>query len=836
MGLQEKIRRLSEMSWPELRFRVAQKMRVAREARTLGRNGATPQAAWQQQWDPALGDAALRESLTRALEGDDATAHLAEYFAARGTPRFFLDRSERDALPAAHGKAFPSRLGELREEAEELCAHRFRLFAYLEVSAGAEISWRRDLVHGKETGLEHWSRIPYLDFERAGDSKIVWEPNRHQHLVTLAQAYFLTGEEKYAEEALAQIEHWRGANPCRRGINWASSLEAAFRVWSWLWVLHVLAGSRALTGKRAGGITVGLGEHAQFIEENLSTYFSPNTHLLGEGFALFCIGLLMPGFAGGKQWRETGRAILTEQMEKQVRPDGSHVEQSSYYHRYAFDFFLVAAVLAERNGCSFPPGYRARLERMAEVILHTMLPSGRHPMTGDADGGRLLPFGARVADDQRGALSTAAVYFRRGDFRWASGRLHEETLWLLGADAARTYDELKPEPPRELSRAFGDAGLAVMRSGWNRKAHVLLFDAGPQGLGACAHGHADALQVMVSANGQDWLVDPGTYVYTSSPGWRLAFSGTAAHNTVTVDGHPQAHPVDVFKWRNVPQAKLERWATLPGVDLAVGSHDGYTRLAKPVTHRRTVVFLKPDYWIVSDEFNGTGRHTFDFHFHFAPRVKLEATHDHWLAAADGSRMLIVPPGKNVAARVIQGDEAAHQGWYSADYGHREPSPVLVGTAHATVPARFHWLLWPMPATWPRVREMAGPGLRLAIETDAWSDLVVVRGQQIAFDGGELATDGELAFVRRERSGTIARLALAAGCCLDAWTQPLVRAESLVDELEVTRGGTAIEVHLRPLRRLKLFAPGAQSAMVNGVETKFTRHGDWIEFSEYAGEH
>lgn len=827
--LQEKIRRLGEMRWPEVRFRLAQKIRNAREAR----NGAPVARPWTEYWEPAA-LAHLREAAAGHAAGELAGA-LPSHFAARPQPRFFFDFSEAAALKKAHEKLFAGRAEELRREADALCAHRFRIFAYPEVEAGAEIPWRRDLVHGRETGLQHWSRIPYLDFARAGDSKIVWEPNRHQHLVTLAQAYFLTGDERYAEEALAQIEHWMAANPCRRGINWASSLEVAFRAWSWLWVLHLLAGSRALTGERLALLLAALAQHAEFIAENPSTYFSPNTHLLGEGFALFCAGLLLPGLRGAAQWRDTGRAILAEQMERQVRADGSHLEQSSYYHRYAFDFFLAAAALAERNGCGFAASYKARLERMAEVILHTILPSGKHAMTGDADGGRLLPFGPRVADDQRGALSTAAAFFARGDFRWAAGRLHEETLWLLGPQATRAYEACKAEPPREQSRAFRDAGLAVMRSGWSPKAHVLLFDAGPQGMGSCAHGHADALQVIVSADGQDWLRDPGTFVYTSSPEWRLAFSGTPGHNTATVDGHQQAEPTDIFKWCSVPQPRLERWASLPGVDLAIGSHDGYARLAKPVTHRRTILFLKPDYWILSDEFTGAGEHTFDFHFHFAPGVKLEATHHHWLAAADGSRMLLVPPDKQVAARVLHGDEAGRQGWYSADYGHRQAAPVLVATARAIVPTRFHWLLWPMPATWPRVREIAGPGLRLAIETDAWSDLVAVRGQQLAFDGGELCTDAELAFVRRETSGLLARLALAAGCCLDAGGQALVRAESLLDELEVTRDGARLEIHLQPLRGLKLFAPGVQAARVNGVETRFASHGDWIEFREYAGE-
>ena len=34
-----------------------------------------------------------------------------------------------------------------------------------------------------------------------------------------------------------------------------------------------------------------MAKHGEFLESNLSTYFSPNTHLLGEGVALHAIGV-----------------------------------------------------------------------------------------------------------------------------------------------------------------------------------------------------------------------------------------------------------------------------------------------------------------------------------------------------------------------------------------------------------------------------------------------------------------------------------------------------------------------------------------------------------------
>ena len=46
----------------------------------------------------------------------------------------------------------------------------------------------------------HGFKIKYLDFSEVGDSKVTWELNRHQHLVTLAKAFRLNGDPKFASE------------------------------------------------------------------------------------------------------------------------------------------------------------------------------------------------------------------------------------------------------------------------------------------------------------------------------------------------------------------------------------------------------------------------------------------------------------------------------------------------------------------------------------------------------------------------------------------------------------------------------------------------------------
>jgi len=249
---------------------------------------------------------------------------------------------------------------ELERLAEDICAHRFPILGYV-VETGPEIRWRRDSVHDVESGLSYFRRIPYLNAALAGDHKIIWELNRHQHLVVLAQAWRLTGRGEFLAEISRQLESWWDQNPFVRGINWSSALEVAYRALSWIWVYH-LAGP-SLSAACTARLLNELFRHGVYLEHNLSVYFAPNTHLLGEAVVLHALGALFPHWPRAAKWKSRGGRVVAEEMNKQVRADGSHFEQSSAYHVYATDLFLFHAVLEPPDAA-----YRNKLRRMADYL------------------------------------------------------------------------------------------------------------------------------------------------------------------------------------------------------------------------------------------------------------------------------------------------------------------------------------------------------------------------------------------------------------------------------------------------------------------------------------
>jgi hypothetical protein len=235
-----------------------------------------------------------------------------------------------------------------------------------------------------------------------------------------------------------------------------------------------------------------------------------------------------------------------------------------------------------------------------------------------------------------------------------------------------------------------------MRDGWEGDHHVI-FDFGPLGSPPNAgHGHADLLSVQCSVFGEPFLVDPGTYGYTGE--WRDFFRGTMAHSCVLVDGLGQAEPAGPFHWRSLPAARLRRWFQSAVYDLADAEHDAYSRLPDPVRHRRRVVFLKPRCcWIVIDELYGKDEHGFDLQFQFAPvRVVLEE--GRWARAiSENGRGLLVKAFSRalLEPQVHSGETSPISGWFSSDYGRREPAPLLRYSAHARFPIAVVTIISPL---------------------------------------------------------------------------------------------------------------------------------------------
>jgi hypothetical protein len=656
--------------------------------------------------------------------------------AARGGLFFFSPEevANRIALIKRH---LPESVDRTIEEAQQILQHRFNLLGYESLDYGSEIDWHFDAVHDKRAPLTPWYKIRFLDFDEVGDHKITWELNRHQHFVTLAKAFVFTDDPQYVQEIEKQFCSWNSANPYPIGINWGSSLEVAFRSLSWIWARNLLSGNSASSDRFDRDLVQGLARNGTYIERYLSTYFSPNTHLIGEALALFFIGTLCPEIPASARWQQRGFNILISESQRQVRSDGVYFEQSLYYHVYALDLFLHARALAACNAMRLPDSFDQTLRMMLQVV-NVLCRNGEPQSFGDDDGGRLFDPRRNRTQHMSDPLAMGACLFSDAFFDAA---LTEESIWIFGEKAVAACQS---QHQQELSsRAFEDGGLYVIASEGRHRSQMLV-DAGPHGIGHGGHGHADALSIRLSVNGRPWLIDPGTYVYISSGNERNEFRGTAAHNTLRVDGRDQAHPENAFSWSSLPEVIVQGWHQGKGFTYLAGSHHGYEGLTDPVVHRRRIFHLHGEYWLIHDAIEGQSEHDLEIYWHFAPDAQVSADEGVIRGSHDSEYLVLLS---------AEGWQAAIQpGYVSPAYGSKLRAPVGVFTASLKEPTEHTTLMI-------HHNETEEPGNFVALpeaentaayryDHEGASDVIVFRRNGDAWAAGSITSDSEILFVRR----------------------------------------------------------------------------------------
>ncbi|MEP7070649.1 MAG: alginate lyase family protein [Usitatibacter sp.] len=569
---------------------------------------------------------------------------------------------------------------------------RFDVFALENVELGNPPRWNRDPKTGIEAPLDFGKQLDYRDPARVGDCKYLWEPNRHLHLVTLAQAYALTGDERYARTLRVHLESWFDACPFRMGANWSSSLELGLRLINWALAWQLVGGVKSPLFAGAGGEAFrdrwleSVYQHAQFISGHLSLHSSANNHLIGEVAGLYTAALAWPHWDAAAQWRKTAGDILEREALLQNAPDGVNREQAVSYQQFELDLLLLPLVAARANGLDFSAAYVARVEAMLVYLASIIDYGGNVPMFGDADDGYAVRLDPRAGFSRYHALlATGALLFGRGDFKAKAETLDDKTLWLFGGDAWRAFDAIDTANARlPVRREFPDGGYYVLGCDFETGDEIrLIADAGPLGYREiAAHGHADALSFTLSVAGEEFLVDPGTFAYHTETEWRDYFRGTSAHNTLRVDGRDQSQPGGNFMWLRKARAGCAQWLASPERDFFEGWHDGYMALPDPVMHRRRIVLDKAARRIViEDTLQMQGEHDVELFLHAHERCAVTVG-EGGARLARGDRALDIrfPEASGATSRVLLGSEAPIGGWISRAFDRKQPAPTLVWRA------------------------------------------------------------------------------------------------------------------------------------------------------------
>lgn len=573
------------------------------------------------------------------------------------------------------------------DAADHILSGHFDIFAMRGAKLGFPPQWNQDPKTGVVVPLVFGKTLNYRDEQLVGDIKYLWEPNRHLQLVTLAQAWHLSGDVRYAKGCQTLLDSWFSQCPYPLGVNWVSSLEHSVRLLNWSLAWHLLGGDSSVIFQGAAGSAFkdrwlrSVYEHCHFIAGHFSRFSSANNHLLGEYMGLLVGALTWPCWPESSHWLKTGSTGFEAEALQQTGEDGVNKEQAFYYHHEVADMMLMCALIGRANGVTFGTAFWERLEDMLVFIAATMDSSGNVPMVGDADDALMAHLSQENGwSHYQSLLATGAVLFERSDLANKAIFFDEKSRWLLGDQAGQKFVALQDTTVEEPRTAFNDSGYYILGARYGAPDEVrALIDCGNLGyLSIAAHGHADALAMVLSAGGREILVDPGTYAYHTQKKWRDYFRSTYAHNTVTIDGSNQSEIGGNFLWLSKANAHCLDFKAVGEMQSFEGWHDGYMRLQDPLKHQRAVSFdVNANEFNVTDTLICGGDHQVEICWHLAEscQVRLEGAKAFVLS---GSVQLVVEMiGQTLALDLRSATENPPCGWISRTFDEKVPTNTLV---------------------------------------------------------------------------------------------------------------------------------------------------------------
>jgi len=704
----------------------------------------------QVTWQRILKGVRARTAPTkpRAIKVGSSIQEIAAQIRMRQIPRFYGLLPEQAALLA---KFFPDAYYITIEQADRIRGHRFDVLGSGECELGKEIDWHTDFKNKHTWQVEHFNRLELTDTKGGYDVRIPWELSRFYHAVRLGQAYLYTLDESYAQEIVDQISNWIKTNPYEFGVNWADSMTVAIRTVNWIWAYYCILESEALSTSFLALWLASLREHGEYLLKRLDTSWPRTSRLVVSLAALAYLGIMFPEFSEAARWKSVGLNKLWEELDRQVYPDGVSYEASISYHRLNTETALSVAGLCVVNGIPLLETVQARLRSMLDVIMTYTQPNGMAPNLGDTGDERLHILTVHsdpqsTSHDHRHLLALGSLVLERELSEWAgfiepttrgwsiaAGEEWQDAFWCFASDAAARFTDVltrtvqRPEAvasdnwidvrrgvrvqARALARrpvglqdvvdtrSFEAGGLYVMR---NQDFH-LLVDAGPVGQdGAGGHAHNDTLGITLAAYGKIFLIDPGSYLYSSDPSARNEFRSTAYHNTLQIADEEINRIPDgngLFRLTEDAQVTIHHWISQSAYDLFDASHNGYARLDPGIVHRRQIWFDKAArLWLLHDQLRAASEAEEDvrqeveislwFHFNAMP-IRMDRTNNAIRTESDqGANLIILPLGDFSLKPSLE------DGWQSPRYGVREKSPVARYSGTVKLPADLVVMLYP----------------------------------------------------------------------------------------------------------------------------------------------
>jgi len=560
-------------------------------------------------------------------------------------------------------------LKKIIEDADNVHDGKIKLFNK-NIQLDNPVNWFRDYGNKVDFPKIDAKKLNYKDPEQVDGIMYVWWLNRHQHLMPAAIAYYETGEQKYADVVLAQLQSWLDVCSFPVGQAWLTGNETGIRLITWSWLFRFLFAKGKPDNYSDDFLAswfISIKQHVHYIDTHWAQYSRANNHIIAEAVGVLAAVDTWPQLFPDKNYRKVCRDIIQQETCKQISRDGVNREHSISYHALVLELLINASVFDKCLGEKI----HKIIKKMA-LFLNTLSgDSNIIPDIGDSDyavASGIIPRSPKYYS----YVASAACAFAEPQATTPIYSISKSAEWYSGTKVI--------EKKSDESVYFEDGGYAIWKSFLDSQLKInLCMNLADLGYGQIAsHGHADALAFTLQINDEPVLIDPGTYAFHNKKKWRNYFKGTSAHNTLTINGTDQAEIKGPFLWSDKYYVRTKR-AVMGNNQLKIkAEHDGYCRNEMTLTHRRDLSWhplLKK--CIIKDELIGNGNYNAELHFHVHPDRKVTKELSNAFKISDNGYSLIIKFSSHFKCRVACGETDPPLGWFSPVLGEKIPSPTII---------------------------------------------------------------------------------------------------------------------------------------------------------------
>ena len=507
----------------------------------------------------------------------------------------------------------------LKEEAQKILNGQICFFSHDWKNLGLDYNW----VTNPETKYKydihlHWTQIPDFN-QKNGDIKYVWEKSRFTFLLKIIR-YDFHFEQDNSEFVFSQIESWIVENPINQGPNWVCSQEISLRIYNWLFALYFYQNSNALTEERFQKIMHVIYWSLQHVNKhiNFSRIAVRNNHAITETLFLSLSNNLFPFFKENENWSEKGIKYFEKEIDYQIYNDGTFLQFSMNYHRVVVQILTFGLALKEIHNQKFPKTVYEKAYKSVRFLFECLQDeNGFLPNYGANDGALFFPLSENGFRNYKPQLNTLHKLLTQENL-FKNEAIFDDENWLLSnVNFENSFAPLK--------RTFGvfsfDDGGYFM----SRKHNSFTFIR--CGKHKDRPSHADNLHLDIWVNGENVLLDSGSYKYNTTEENSTYFTGTTGHNTVSVNHSSQMLKGSRFIWYYWSQAKNVTWQENQDEYIFEGTINAFQFINPKIQHCRKVIISKnQELWKVEDEVTNATNFEKQQNWHYN-KTKIKITSD-----------------------------------------------------------------------------------------------------------------------------------------------------------------------------------------------------------------